>query len=193
MNPTSPPAADLDPNALLTAEFAYVAQCAFQANEDLARVTNLFLLTLGGIIAALLGTQSDSLALPAAYWAFAALFVALSSTSFLTVLQLVRLRSAWRDAVLALNRIKDYYAAQLPARNLPAAFAWQTGTVPPKFKGRSVSFLLVVEVAVLGGITAGAAVLCAGLANGDWWWSGAGVLALVTASAQVVLYRWLLR
>ncbi len=87
----------LDANEILTAEFAYIAQTAFQANEDKAHVTNFYLITLGGFVAALLGSQMQNLMVPAVYWAFAALFLVLFAVSVLTLLQLVRLRQAWFD------------------------------------------------------------------------------------------------
>jgi len=43
------------------------------------------------------------------YWGFAVVFGALAFIGFLTVLQLARLRSAWRSSAQAMNRIKDYY------------------------------------------------------------------------------------
>src|SRR5512135_278926 len=89
----------LNANDILTAEFEYVAQTAFQANEDRARVTSFYLVTLGGFIAALLSSQMQNLMVPQVYWAFAALFGILFLASILTLLQLIRLREAWFESV----------------------------------------------------------------------------------------------
>jgi hypothetical protein len=143
-NPITPPpqtdarldSADkpLDPNAILTAEFNYIAQTAFQANEDRARVTNFYLITLAGFVAAILGMRFEGLMLPYGYWAFVALFVILALASLLTLLQLVRLRQAWFDSVSAMNRLKDYYARHVGDPQLEEAFAWKAlflqGTSP---------------------------------------------------------------
>ncbi len=43
----------LKPDDILIAEFNYIAQTAFQANEDRARVTNFFLTSLCSLIIAL--------------------------------------------------------------------------------------------------------------------------------------------
>ena len=42
---------------ILQAEFNYIAQTAFQANEDRARVTTFYLVNLGGFVAALYSSQ----------------------------------------------------------------------------------------------------------------------------------------
>jgi hypothetical protein len=185
--------ASLNPNDILTAEFAYIAQTAFQANEDRARVTNFYLVTLGGFIAALFSSQAQKLMVPHVYWAFAALFVVLSLASILTLLQLVRLREAWFDSVQAMNEIKGYYQGRLPGLELDKAFAWKTTTLPAKYKPWSVGFLLALQVALLGGASAGAAVVFVGLTWGAWLWGWAVVAALVCLGAQMVLYRLLLR
>lgn len=183
----------LDPNDILTAEFEYIAQTAFQANEDRARVTNFYLVTLVGFIAALLGIQMDNLMVPQVYWAFAALFVVLFLASILTLLQLIRLREAWFESIKAMNAIKAYYQAHLPALDLDAAFRWKAATIPAPFKPWSVGFLLALQVAVLGGASAGAAVVFFGLTQGAWAWGWAVVVTLAAAAGQMVLYRALLR
>ncbi len=150
--PTEPAeTSSLDPNDILTAEFEYISQTAFQANEDRARVTNFYLVTLVGFIAALLGTQLDNLMVPHVYWAFAALFVVLFLASILTLLQLVRLREAWFESIKAINDIKTYYQAKLPELELGTALRWKATTVPACYKPWSVGFLLALQVAVLGG------------------------------------------
>lgn len=186
-------ASSLDPNDILTAEFEYISQTAFQANEDRARVTNFYLVTLVGFIAALLGTQMDNLMVPQVYWAFAALFVVLFLVSTLTLLQLIRLREAWFESIKAMNTIKAYYEASLPGLKLDTAFRWKTVTIPEQYKPWSVGFLLALQVAVLGGASAGAAVVFFGLTQGAWAWGWAVVVMLVAATGQMVLYRALLR
>jgi hypothetical protein len=183
----------LDPNDILTAEFEYIAQSAFQANEDRARVTSLYLVALGSFIAALFGSQMQNALVPHIYWAFAALFVILFLASILTLLQLIRLREAWFESVKAMNAIKAYYQARLPGLALDTAFRWSATTMPARFKPWSVAFLLALQVALLGGASAGAAVVFVGLTRGAWWLGWAVVTALVCCAAQMVLYWALLR
>jgi len=54
-----PPPQDLSPGAVavITAEFNYIAQTAFQANEDRARASQYFLITFGTVIAALYSSE----------------------------------------------------------------------------------------------------------------------------------------
>ncbi len=185
--------ASLDPDEILTAEFQYIAQTAFQANEDRARVTNFYLVTLGGFIAALVGSQLPNLPVPQVYWAFAAGSAILFLASVLALLQLVRLREAWFDSVAAMNRIKGYYQERLPGFELGRAFAWSAGTLPAKYKPWSVGFLLALQVAVLGGACAGAAVVFLGLAGGVWAWGPALALGVLSAAGQMAAYWFVLR
>ncbi len=187
------PGEPLNANDILCAEFAYISQTAFQANEDRARVTNFYLVTLGGLIAGLFGSQIQSLRAPEIYWAFAALFSVLFLTSILTLLQLIRLREAWFESARAMNQIKAYYQAALPGLDLPRAFRWQVTSLPARHKPWSVGYLLALQVAVLGGTSAGAAVIFAGLAGGLWLWGAAVAVALAGAAAQMALYWAILR
>ena len=50
-----------------------------------------------------------------------------------------------------MNRIKEYYIAHF--NGLERAFAWRSANAPHKFKPNSVGFLLVVQVAALGGVS----------------------------------------
>lgn len=98
----------LELDEILVAEFEYIAQSAFQAHEDRARVTTFYLVSVGSFLAAVLGAQVDVLDTPF-YVAFAALFLVLSVMGWLTLLQLVRLRLAWFESVKAMNTVKDFY------------------------------------------------------------------------------------
>ena len=159
----------LDPNEILIAEYNYIAQTAFQANEDRARVSTFYMVTLGSLVAAILSSQFITFNLPGAYWAFAVLFTLVSSIGILTLLQLVRLRQAWLDSALAMNQIKDFYIQNIRNVNLEGAFRWKAATLPKKYKLWSISFLLALQVALLGGVMLGSAVICIGLGFNKWW------------------------
>ena len=147
----------LEPGAILTAEFEYIAQSAFQANEDRARVTSFYFVSVGSLVAAILGTQFAGVLSTPVYLAFAGLFLLLTALGALTIAQLARLRVAWRDAALAMNQIKEYYIKQ--NGGLDDAFAWQTDTLPNADKPYSIANLMAVEVALLGAITFGVSVI----------------------------------
>jgi hypothetical protein len=145
---------------ILKTEFEYIARTAFQANEDHARVSSFFLVAVGSLIAALFSTQFlktifDPYLIA---WAFSGLFLILTMLGTLTTLQLSRLRAAWYDSILAMDQLKDYWIQKSKGSDLKAAFRWKTGAIPKKYKINSVSFFQTVEVALLSGITFGAAV-----------------------------------
>jgi len=147
----------LNPDEILTAEFGYIAQSAFQANEDRARVASFYFVSVGSLVAAILSTQfSGGLSTPV-YLAFAGLFLFLTILGALTIAQLARLRVAWREAAMAMNQIKEYYMKR--NTGLSDAFAWQDIRLPEVDKPYSIANLMAIEVALLGAITFGAAVI----------------------------------
>ena len=188
---------DLKADSILAAEFEYIAQSAFHTNEDRAKVSTFFVLTVGSFLAAMLGLGTDSLQTQFIYLAFAILFVILSLIAALMLLQLVRLRQAWYDSAPAMNQIKSYYVQNLDELPLDAAFRWRQNTLPVKFKPWSVSFLMALQVTILGGATVGATMVFAGLAllsnTNAWLWVLAGFVGLIYAVDLIGLYWYLLR
>lgn len=179
---------------ILIAEYNYVTQAIFQANEDRSRVASFYMITFGSFIAALITYRFDFAPEQQVWvlWAFAGLFLALASMGLLTILQLARLRHAWFEGLDAMNRVKDYYIANLPG--LEKAFAWRSGSVPPKFKVTSVGFMLVLQVAILGGASLGTAFCFAILAaSGSTWLLPAFLVGLAFCLLQIDLYRSMLK
>jgi hypothetical protein len=152
-----PPPVEFD--ELLAAEFNYIAQTAIQANEDRARVSSFYLIAVGSVVAALLGTQLLDInsALRTVNLIFSGLFVLLTILGASTVMQLAWLRAAWYESALAMNQMKDYMMSQ--NQTLKQAFRWKTSTLPSKYKKDSVSYYQAVEVALISGLMFGAAVL----------------------------------
>lgn len=185
------PEVPLQLDDMLTAEFAYISQAVFQSNEDRARVTSFYLITTGTLVAAILGSQVESFKDPETYRGFAVLFLILSLSSMLTLLQLIRLRQAWFDGAAALNDIKAFYVERFP--HAKKAFRWSISSVPKKFKPWSISFLLALQVALLGGISLGGAVIFAGLTTNFLWWGAALVLGIIYIVAEMLIYWYMLR
>jgi hypothetical protein len=188
---------DLKADSILAAEFEYIAQTAFQTNEDRAKVSTFYVLTVGSFLAAMLGLRTDLLQTQFIYLAFAILFAILSLNAALTMLQLVRLRQAWYDSAQAMNQLKDYYIQNLEDLPLDGAFRWGQTTLPVKFKPWSVSFLMAMQVTILGGAAVGAALVFGGLAllsdTNAWLWVLAGVVGLIYAVDLIGLYWYMLR
>ena len=182
-------AADRPPDelarAIIAAEYGYVAQTAFQANEDRARAWQYFFVTFATLIAALLSTQIEGIDRRQLYLTFVVIFALLAALGLITILQLVRLRQAWLESVRAMNQIKERLIAGDPA--LAAYFRWSSANVPPPLKLRSFGFLQALSVALLSGLAVGAAVAFGGLARGEavvpW---GASLLAAGAAAAGIL-------
>ena len=180
--------ANLSPDEILKAEFDYIAHTVFQANEDRSRATSFYLLTFSSFIAAIISYQLDQkLSGSWVDWGFAVLFLILASMGLLTVLQLARLRMAWYESVQALNQIKEYYIAQ--NNEITAAFAWR-GTSAKKFKTNSVGFMLVIQVALLGGAALGtAAFFTIRAIQSESWFIPCLLVGLVFFLWQLDIYR----
>lgn len=158
---------------VIAAEFGYIAQTAFQANEDRARAWQYFFVTFATLIAAVLSTQVETAAQRQLYLTFAVIFGLLSVLGVITVVQLVRLRQAWLESVRAMNQIKERLITDDPS--LGDYFRWRNNTIPAAFKWRSFGFLQAVSVALLSGLALGAALSFRSLADGaaevPWGWS----------------------
>jgi hypothetical protein len=178
---------------ILIAEFQHISQVAAQNNEDRARVSTFYLVTVGSFIAAILGLQIEDLNPKLINGAFGIIFLIIFINGILTVLQLVKLRRAWFESVSAMNQIKDFYIQSIDQPNLSTAFNWDNSTLPAGFKPWSVSFLLTLQVAVFTGAALGAGIAFTSQAFG-WlntsWWAISIASGIAAASIQILLY-WL--
>jgi hypothetical protein len=143
---------------ILAEEFEYIASTASQSNEDRARVSSFYLVAVGSLVAALFSTQwfHSSKGTGDLHLLFAGLFLILTLLGTLTVMQLARLRAAWHESMSALNQLKEYAIQR--DKELAKAFRWRAATMPPLHKFNSISYLQTLEVALLSGLTFGAAV-----------------------------------
>ena len=153
----SPPIDELN-TEILAEEFEYIASTAGQANEDRARVASFYLVAVGSLVAALFSTQLlDANSNPKTLsLLFSGLFFVLTLLGALTVYQLARLRAAWYESVKAMNQIKEYVVSR--DKGLAGAFRWRSNTMPPLYKVNSISYQQTLEVALLSGLTFGAAI-----------------------------------
>jgi len=144
--------APVELDELLAAEYNYIAQTAAQAFEDRARISSFYLIAVGSLIAALLGTQlfDPERFTQAVKLMFSGLFLFLTLLGTSTVMQLAQLRSAWYESMMAMNQLKDFAMEQSP--ELVNAFRWKTTTLPAKYKSGSVSTYQALEVSLIGGI-----------------------------------------
>ncbi|MGA7192213.1 MAG: hypothetical protein WBW94_01190 [Anaerolineales bacterium] len=143
------------PDDILIAEYEYISSTAHDANEDRSRVASFYFVSVGSIVAAILGTQFAKDNLKSVSIAFSILFFVLTLLGALTIAQLARLRAAWHESIEAMNQIKDFYVHKFP--DTEPAFKWRIGTIPPTDKRFSIANLIALEVALLGALTTAAA------------------------------------
>ena len=179
----------LDPDEILRQEFEYAREASLQSNSDRAQVVNLFLLLVGGVGSIALAlpqlAPGRGIRLPPAV--FAVVFFLIGLLGLFTVFKLIRLRQAWHDSVLTMNRIKDFYLAHYP--ELAPAFRWRTETIPPPGLIGTITFDLAMLVALIDSLAVGGGMFFLNLRFPAPF---AVVSALAFFALQTWLYFWLL-
>ncbi|MBM3127169.1 MAG: hypothetical protein FJ009_00870 [Chloroflexi bacterium] len=140
--------ADVHLNAeeVLKLEFEYAQTTAEQAQDARATILNLYIVLAGGVGSIIIGlAQANGAELPRGIYVI--VFGLLALIGFFTLAKLVRLRQAWHDSALTMNRIKDYYVERFP--ELAPALRWRTTTIPPLGKWWTITFNLALLVAII--------------------------------------------
>jgi 8-oxo-dGTP pyrophosphatase MutT (NUDIX family) len=178
--------------SILLEEYNYASSTAYQAMEDRARLFNLYLVVFGIFVSGLtalyqigqsqtnannqandqtakLFTYSQPIAL--------ALLVIVSLTGFVFFFQLIKLRQAYRDSLLTMNVIKEYYLMRLTPQmpDITTAFRWRLQTIPAGER-RTVTFLVCTTIAALASLALAAASF---VAYGIWFAGSGGFLPLL--------------
>ena len=174
------------PDDILIAEYEYIADTAKQANEDRSRVASFYFVSVGSIVAAILGTQFAKDNLKSVSVAFSILFFVLTLLGTLTIAQLARLRAAWHESIEAMNQIKDFYIKKFPETE--PAFKWRIRTIPPTDKPYSIANLIALEVALLGALTTAAAFYFILFALGEATWLSWVIITISFAAGAA--FQW---
>ncbi len=178
----------LIPDDILIVEYEYIAATASQANEDRSRVASFYFVSVGSIVAAILGTQFAKDNLKGVSIAFSILFLVLTILGGLTSAQLARLRAAWHESIEAMNQLKDYYVKHYP--HIEPAFKWRGQTIPPTDKAYSIANLIALEVSLLGALTTAAAVYFLLFAFTDVIWWGWLTIFLSFGMGAFIQWKW---
>jgi len=178
----------LNRDQMLQAEFSYIANTAFQANEDRSRVISFYFVSTGSLVAAILSAQFSTQQTQSVSLGFALLFAILTALGALTLAQLARLRSAWHESAQAMNQIKNYYIESDP--QIAAAFKWRMEQIPPTDKPYSLANLMALEVTLLGGVTAAAMAYYILQATGEVSFGGWLFSALAALLGAYALWKW---
>jgi len=178
----------LDTNEILKAEYNYIANTVFQANEDRSRVASFYFVSVGSLVAAILGTIFSAENIKNFALAFAGLFAVLTALGTLTLAQLARLRAAWHESVEAMNQIKDYYIKH--NKEIEPAFKWRMKTLPETDKPYSIANLMALEVSMLSAITSATAFYFLLLILGDIAWWGWLIVAAALVGGGYAQWTW---
>src|SRR3990172_10009264 len=174
---------------LIIAEFNYISTTVFQADEDRATVSQFFFVSIGTFLAAILSTQFENTDISQLHRVFSIVFVLIYGFGLITIMQLVRLRQAWRESIFAMNQIKE--TAQKKHPELDDYFRWKTTNMPPAFKPKSIGFLQAIMVAVLGGLAIGSSLGFYQLVTSyaiTWLWC---ILTGILGAVINLLFYWL--
>ncbi len=154
----------LHAEGILAAEYNYIAQTAFQSNEDRARVSQFFFVSFGTFTAALFSSQLSDVDSALLYTIFLVIFPLLALFGMLTLLQLTRLRQAWLECAKAMNQLKEglWERNQHPER----LFRWTSANLPPALKLWSIGFFLASTVSLIVGLSIGSTAAFFVLARG---------------------------
>ncbi len=154
---------NLEAKEILKLEFEYARETATQAQDDRTTIVNLYLLLIGGVssVALALPQLSKERGFDVPGGAYALLFGLLALLGFFTVMKLVRLRQAWYESVHAMNVIKKFYLERIP--ELEDALLWKTETIPAPGKPWTITFNLMLLIAIVDSVALGTAFHFTGL------------------------------
>jgi hypothetical protein len=147
---------------MLLEEFNYASLTAYQAMEDRARVSTLYYLLLGALASGLLaiyqiGGSTHKYSQPLVI----ALLVAAGIISVTFFEKIIRLRQAYRESLICMNVIKEFYIQQFQQSmpHIERAFRWRLKTIPPGERIGSVTFAIGSLIALVGSLCFSGAVL----------------------------------
>jgi 8-oxo-dGTP pyrophosphatase MutT (NUDIX family) len=146
---------------MLLEEFKYVAGTAGEAISDRARIFDRYLLLVGGVLVAGIGSISQLSQYGGQQYIQPIAIGGLLVSGLLGILffaTLIRLCRAYRESLIYMNVIKQYYidAFKIAPERLSAIFRWNMGTLPKHERPGSVWYLTTNMVALVSSLCFGA-------------------------------------
>jgi hypothetical protein len=146
---------------MLLEEFNYVGVTAYQAMEDRARISSFYYLLLGVLasgLAAIYQFSGGTHPVPPFLVVTLLLVAALISISFF--ITLIRLRQAYKESLITMNVIKEFYIEQFKQQipSIEHAFRWRLKTLPAGERIGSVTFMIGYLNAMIGSLCLAGAV-----------------------------------
>jgi hypothetical protein len=175
----------LQPEGMLASEFEYARITASQAMNDRHTVVNFYLLLAGAVLSVVLGLLGAGTfpSAPAAAarlpkdirpYAGTLLLWTFDVVGLIYLLQIIRLRQAWRGSARAMNQIKEFYithVAKLSPQHYSEAFRWRQATLPKAEKRWTIHFFSASLVSLLNSLiyVVGGLLLAGGIGLQQVW------------------------
>lgn len=152
-------------------EYEYIRETMAQAMNDRHTLVNYFLLTTGLVIAAIGAVYSDEGMRYSSHkeQITIAICLILSIVAWLYLLKIVRLRQAWRESSVAMNRIKQFFLVNtgLTDEHESSPFLWKSKTIPRPARKGNLYHLAVILISVIAALAVGLASVML-LPDYDW-------------------------
>ena len=170
-------------------EFKYAGVTAFQAMEDRARISSFYYILVGVLASGLaaiyqLGGGTHNVPL----FLVATLLIVGTLISICFFVTLIRLRQPYKESLISMNVIKEFYIEQYK-QQMPAieqAFQWRLHTMPKGERIGSVTFMIASLNAIIGSLClAGAVFIFTEQPLSD---TGAFILALAIFIVAVLVH-----
>ena len=180
---------------MLLEEFNYASVTAYQAMEDRARISSFYYILLGVLVSGLAAVYQFSggtRTIPQALVALLLFIGAFISICFFVTL--IRLRQAYKESLLSMNVIKEYYIDQFKQQmpTIEKAFRWRLTTMPKGERIGSVTFMIAALNAFIGSLCLAGAVfyITEQPLSNTWASVVAGVVFILAVSVHIYYYRY---
>ena len=180
---------------MLLEEFNYASVTAYQAMEDRARISSFYYILLGVLVSGLAAVYQFSggtRTIPQALVALLLFIGAFISICFFVTL--IRLRQAYKESLLSMNVIKEYYIDQFKEQmpTIEKAFRWRLATMPKGERIGSVTFMIAALNAFIGSLCLAGAVfyITEQPLSNTWASIVAGVVFILAVSVHIFYYRY---
>jgi hypothetical protein len=184
---------DISAGQILEREFEYVATTAHQANDDRHKLLSFYvgLATTAGTIAIGILSFSQNNYIRGLVPALSLLSFLLAVIGWIFLAMMIRLRQAWFESLLAMNKIKSFYI-QKTNRELETAFLWDQDTLPRPERFWNIHFYATTLINFISSLALliSAVIQLAGSMN--LIVAGfVGVLILITSMLTLTFIYWL--
>ncbi len=131
---------------LIKLEFDYAKETSMQAQKDRLTILNFYIGLYTAVFAGFVGL--NELADPNIRFILPIALLILGFLAYIFILQIVRLRQSWYNSALAMNSLKEYFIKR--DSELLNYIKWTTDSLPKPEKFKTVSYMIMFTLAVLG-------------------------------------------